>query len=190
MGRRLLPHANLDFPASHIHMRLEELFGASDWFGGRNVLFVGDLLQLQPVNGSPVFEMISIKTLRLKLGCATVNIWKDCVQYDELTINERQKKDVEYSNILDCIRCGHLSEEAVSVLQERVIDVTISEKIAELQNLKMSPVCLFPTRKQCDDDNQLETEKHVISCTDEIDEIDETKSTAKWHEKAAKQLEN
>ena len=177
---------------AYIHMRLEELFGASDWFGGRNVLFVGDLLQLQPVNGSPVFEMISKKSLCLKLGCATsVNIWKDCVEYDELTINERQKKDVEYSYILDCIRRGHLSEEAVSVLQERVIDVTISEKIAELQNLKMSPVCLFPTRKQCDDVNQkmlnhLETEKHVISCTDEIDE---TKSTAKWHEKAAKQLE-
>ena len=41
---------------AYIHMRLEELFGANDWFGGRNVLFVGDLLQLQPVNGSPVFE--------------------------------------------------------------------------------------------------------------------------------------
>ena len=64
--------------------------------------------------------------------CHAVNIWKDCVEYDELTINERQKKDMEYSNILDCIRRGHLSEEAVSVLQERVIDVTISEKIAEL----------------------------------------------------------
>ena len=34
--------------------------------------------------------------------------------------------------------------------------------------------------------NHLKTENHVISCTDEIDE---TKSTAKWHEKAAKQLE-
>ena len=98
---------------------------------------------------------------------------------------------MEYSNILDCNRCGHLSEEAVSVLQKRVIDVTISEIIAELQNLKMSPVCLYPTRKQCDDVNKkmlnhLETEKCVISCTDEIDE---TKSTAKWHEKAAKHLE-
>ena len=116
------------------------------------MLFVGDLLQLQPVNGSPVFEMISKKSLWLKLGCAmSVNIWKDCVEYAN---NERQKKDVEYSNILDCIRRGHLSEEAVSVLQERVIDVTISEKIAKLKNLKMSPVCLFPTRKQCDDVNQ------------------------------------
>ena len=35
---------------AYMHLRLEDLFG------GRNVLFVGDLLQLQPVNGSPVFE--------------------------------------------------------------------------------------------------------------------------------------
>ena len=41
---------------AYMHLRLEELFGRHDWFGGRNVLFVGDLLQLQPVNGSPVFE--------------------------------------------------------------------------------------------------------------------------------------
>ena len=115
---------------AYIHMRLEELFGASDWFGGRNVLFVGDLLQLQPVNGSPVFEMISKKSLWLKLGCAaSVNIWKDCVEYDELTINERQKKDVEYSNILDCIRCGHLSEEAISVLQERSLMSPLQKKL-------------------------------------------------------------
>ena len=48
----------------------------------------------------------------------------------------------------------------------------------------MTPVCLFPTRKQCDKDNSdmlspLDTKMHVISC---IDEIDETK------EKAAQQL--
>ena len=34
--------------------------------------------------------------------------------------------------------------------------------------------------------NLLKTEKHVITC---IDEVDGTKSTAKWQEKAAKQLE-
>ena len=37
-------------------MRLEKLFGENDWFGGRNVLFVGDLLKLQTVDGNPVFE--------------------------------------------------------------------------------------------------------------------------------------
>ena len=60
------------------HLRLEELFGSNDWFGSKNMLFVGDLLQLQPVNGHPVFEKITQKSLQHKLGCATsVNIWRD-----------------------------------------------------------------------------------------------------------------
>ena len=58
------------------------------------MLFVGDLLQLQPVNGSTVFEKITEKSLCLKLGCAaSINIWTNSVLYDELTINERQKKN-------------------------------------------------------------------------------------------------
>ena len=40
---------------AYIHLRLEELFGRTDWFGAINVMFVGDLLQLPPVNGDPVF---------------------------------------------------------------------------------------------------------------------------------------
>ena len=48
--------------------------------GSRNMLFVGNLLQLQPVSGSPVFERIATKSLFFQLGCATaVNIWKDCL---------------------------------------------------------------------------------------------------------------
>ena len=67
------------------------------------MLFVGDLLQLQPVGGSPVFERIAAKPLLFQLGCATaVNIWKDSVVYDELIINLRQKKDKEFSLLLDC----------------------------------------------------------------------------------------
>ena len=90
---------------AYMHLRLEELFGRHDWFGGRNVLFVGDLLQLQPVNGSPVFEKISKKSLCLKLGCAaSISIWTGSVVYDELTINERQKKDDNFSIMLGCVR--------------------------------------------------------------------------------------
>ena len=93
--------SNLNF--AYMHLRLHELFGGNDWFGSKNVLFVDDLLQLQPVNGSAVFERITRKSLQFKLGCAaTVNIWKDAVEYDELTINERQKQDLEFSSMLDC----------------------------------------------------------------------------------------
>ena len=35
---------------AYIHLRLDELFGGDEWFGSRNMLFVGDILQLQPVN--------------------------------------------------------------------------------------------------------------------------------------------
>ena len=69
-----------------MNLRLEELFGGHDWFGGRNVLFVGELLQLQLVNGSLVFENITKKSLCLKLGsAASINISTDSVVYDELT---------------------------------------------------------------------------------------------------------
>ena len=47
-----------------MHLRLEELFGGNEWFGARNMLFVGDILQLQPaVNGMPVFEKIFPKII-------------------------------------------------------------------------------------------------------------------------------
>ena len=41
---------------AYMHLRLNELFGGNDWFGSKNMLFMGDLLQLQPVNGSTVFD--------------------------------------------------------------------------------------------------------------------------------------
>ncbi len=97
---------------AYMHLRLEELFGGGEWFGSRNVLFVGDLLQLQPVSGNPVFEKVATQSLLFKLGCATsVNIWHDSVVYDELTINERQKKDQEFSSMLDCMRRGCPTDE-------------------------------------------------------------------------------
>ena len=47
----MLPNLNL----AYIHLRLEEIFGdTTNWFGVTNVLFVGDILQLPPVNGQPV----------------------------------------------------------------------------------------------------------------------------------------
>ena len=129
-------------------MRLEELFGGSEWFGSRNMLFVGDLLQLPPVNGGPVFDKVSTKSLLFQLGCAaSINIWKDCVTYDELTINERQKNDPQFSSMLDSVRRGCPTEETVRILKERVIQVSISDQFTELQQSGKTPVCLFPKRK-------------------------------------------
>ena len=148
------------------------------------MLFVGDILQLPPVNGNPVFEKIAQKSLVSRLGCTTaVNIWQESVAYNELTINERQKKDPEYSSILNNVRLGISSDE--------VIDVPIARKFHQLKESGESPVCLFPTRKACDDFNdamlsQMTSEIHELLCTDEIDE---TATTSKWNKKAADRLE-
>ena len=66
---------------AYIHLRLEEIFGDStNWFGATNVLFVGDILQLPPVNGQPVFARLDNKAIGSRLGCmASVNIWRDTV---------------------------------------------------------------------------------------------------------------
>ena len=158
-----------------VHLRLEELFGSSEWFGSRNMLFVGDLLQLPPVHGSPVFEKVATKSILSQLGCAAaINIWRDCVTYDELTINERQKNDPQFSSMLDCVRRGCPNKETVRVLQERVMQGSVPDKFSELLQSGKAPVCLFPKRKACDDLNaemlrKNATEVHDIYCTDEID---------------------
>ena len=179
---------------AYIHLRLEELFGGSgdDYFGSMNMLFVGDILQLPPVTGSPVFSKLCNKLIASRMGSiASVNIWKETIVYDELTKNERQKKDGLFVNILDQVRRGSPTNESLECLKLRVMDVPVVDKYTELSQSGSSPVCLFPTRKACREFNDkmlsaLDTELHNITC---IDEIDETSSSNKWTKKAQKQLE-
>ena len=118
---------------AYIHMRLEELFSENEWFGSRNMMFVGDLLQLPPVAGSPVFEKVSTKSLLNQQGCAaSANIWRDCVTYDELTINERQKNDPQFSSMLDSVRRGCPTEETVRIQSYRCPLLTSSLNCSNL----------------------------------------------------------
>ncbi len=139
---------------AYIHLRLEEIFGSSDWFGSINVIFVGDLLQLPPVKGASVFETANGKAIQSKLGCmSAVNIWKDTIVYDELTINERQKNDLTYSFLLNEVRCGFPSDDVINTLKTRVITGSVAEKFQQLRDGGQSPVCLFPTRIACEELN-------------------------------------
>ena len=100
-----------------------------------NVIFAGDLLQLRPVNGAPAFESVNSKFIQSKLGCiASVNIWKDTIVYDELTVNERQKKDQVYSQFLNEVRCSRPSLNIIDALQTRVISCSVADKFKELRD--------------------------------------------------------
>ncbi len=70
-------------------------------------------LQLQHVSDNPVSEKIATQSLLFKLGCAMS--WHDSVLYDTLTINERQKKDQEFSSMLDCKRYGCPTDETLDM---------------------------------------------------------------------------
>uniref|UniRef100_A0A1X7UXH7 Uncharacterized protein n=1 Tax=Amphimedon queenslandica TaxID=400682 RepID=A0A1X7UXH7_AMPQE len=103
-----------------------------------------DLLQLPPVNGRPVFTKISNKLVKTRLGAANaVNIWKETVESDELTINERQK-DETFFKMLDSVRHGCLTDETIDTLKSRVFKVSIQEKYMELESEGTNPtICLF-----------------------------------------------
>ena len=180
---------------AYIHLRLEDIFGVSDhgeWFASMNMLFVGDILQLPPVTGLPVFANITNKVLITRLNSmASVNIWKDAILYDELCINERQKKDGCYTEILNEVRCGSATQHNLDRLKERVIEGGVLDKYIELTNNGFSPICQFPTRKACKEFNQqmlstLDTDLHKIAS---VDEIDATLSTRNWSAKEQKLLE-
>ena len=178
---------------TYMHMRLEELFNGGDkYFGAKNVLLVGDILQLPPVNEKPVFDRVSQKAILHKLGSTTaIKIWQEVVVYDELTINERQKTDTKFSEMLDSVRCGFPTEETVRALKERVITGSIYEKYHELEQQGKTPVCLFPTRLACHEFNtqmlnSLNTPIQEMKCSDTIDE---SSSSRKWTKRADKKLE-
>ena len=131
---------------AYIHPRLEEICGADEWFGGKTMLFVGDILQLPPVNGTPVFQQVPNKVIFLRLGSiGLVNIWKEAVLYNELTINEHQKSDTTYTDLLDGVRRGFRSQEALELLAQRFLDKPVIEKFNDWS--------LFTTRKACEEVN-------------------------------------
>ena len=72
---------------------------------------------------------MSNKLVKTRLGAANaVNIWKETVEYDELTINERQKGDETFFTMLDSVMHGCLADETIDTLQSRVFNVSIHEK--------------------------------------------------------------
>ena len=116
--------------------------------------------------------------------------WRDTVVYDELTINERQSNDLEFSTMLDSVRRGYPTDDTLNTLQKRVFSMPVADKFAELQRCSQTPVCLFPKRKACAAFNSemlssLPSKVHTLCVPMKL-----TKPRArKWSKKAADQLE-
>jgi hypothetical protein len=125
-----------------INLRLNEIKAVSSssvFFGGLNVIAVGDLYQLPPVHGSNIFAESS------KI-CGT-HLWKDLFHMIELNTVQRQKDNM-FVDMLNRIRIGNTIESDIDILLSRVTCVvSIPENDPSL-------LVLFPTLKQCARYNQ------------------------------------
>ena len=151
----------------YIHKRLSEIYNTEDtsdgWFGKKHILLFGDLLQLAPVKGQPPFKSLSSDDIQTLIGCVgNINLWASLFEYDELTINMRQKGDTTYRDILKRIRVGFTTQKDRKILKTRKIpflETTVEGKFSELcdyvSNLSSKAICIFPTRHMC---NILNTE--------------------------------
>ena len=170
----------------YMHLRLQEIFQTEEndngWFGGKNILVLGDLLQLPPVFEGPVYAPMSADLTAKLTGCVgTINLWRKLFTYDELTINMRQKDDADFSSMLSRVRVGFMTDEDVDQLEKRKISFssdTVTGRLEEvaktMQNLPSDTVCLLPTRHMCEQLNncmlkELPGEEIHLSSIDSVD---------------------
>uniref|UniRef100_A0A1X7UD01 Uncharacterized protein n=1 Tax=Amphimedon queenslandica TaxID=400682 RepID=A0A1X7UD01_AMPQE len=135
-------------------------------------------------------KKISNKLIKTRLGAANaVNIWKETVEYNELTINEGQKGDETFFKMLDSVRHGCLTVETINTLKSHIFKVFLQQKYKELEREGTNPpICLFSKVDACQKINKLmleglETEKIELVC---VDVVDESGSTAKFDKRQKK----
>ncbi|XP_058789594.1 ATP-dependent DNA helicase PIF1-like [Phymastichus coffea] len=142
----------------YIHLRLAEIFCTSDkkdgWFGKIHIVVFGDLLQLPPVREEFAFIPLAKSQIDKYIkGKLSFNLWT-LFEYEELTINMRQKTDKVYSEILGKLRLGYLANSDIETLLKRKISFSshtpsLHELCKYLNNLPSNTVCLMPTKNMC-----------------------------------------
>ena len=102
---------------NQLQSRLNQLYGKSksdDFFGGINVIFVGDLFQIPPIKQYRVFDPKGLATLG-------INLWKDLVTFSELTICVRSKDDRQFTELCHRVRTGDHIASDTALLKTRVL---------------------------------------------------------------------
>lgn len=146
----------------HIHRRLEDIRGASvrnSRFGNVSVLAVGDLFQLKPVSGFPIFEAPSDPYAKLH-----ESIWTENFKLLELTEIMRQKDDLRFAGMLNRIRLAEHTDEDIQILRSREIEPD-GAKYNELG--LQNALHVFANNDKCDAHNT----KLLETCSQQIVQI-------------------
>ena len=162
-----------------LHCRMSNVFNERsselNVFGGLPMVFFGDLFQLQPPGGSPIYVPLSAKSTHAYVGGVPVafDVWKH-FEFEELTSNHRQdgSDNTKYRETLDRFRIGMLTSADIRLLNTRLIDVdsvsgddkdgdcrahfqdAIITKFLECEREGLNPVCLLPKKQMVDEFNQ------------------------------------
>ena len=129
----------------YIHRRLCSIKGNDDYFGGLNVILIGDFLQLKPVRGTFAFR--------------NTVLWSLFDTY-LLNTNMRQKDNDGYSEILNRIRIGIVTAKDIAVLSSRVIENSYPNFQGVLR--------VYPTLKEVKDYN-LAQQNNLLNNTIQIE---------------------
>ena len=92
-----------------LHFRLmKDIFQNDLHFGGVAVFVMGDILQIEPVMGTPIYGVP--RDAKLKLYHAVEDLWKQFIVVN-LKTNHRQGEDKQYAELLNRVRIGEQTEE-------------------------------------------------------------------------------
>ena len=101
-----------------IHQRLQAIKGNNKPFGGIAVFLFGDLLQLRPTAAKYIFQEPDNEGFANSF--CVEPLWHS-FKIRNLSFNHRQGDDFEYSEMLNRMRDGNLTEHDVELLKTRVM---------------------------------------------------------------------
>jgi hypothetical protein len=108
----------------HVHKRLMQIFDSKDNFGGRALLMVGDILQLPPVKGRPIYSKPSslksstLMNMKNKEQQPIGDLWR-MLKVVVLKTNFRQGEGDPWTELLNRARVGENTNEDFEVLRSR-----------------------------------------------------------------------
>lgn len=93
-----------------LNLRLQQIMGTKEPFGGLTLITVGDLFQLKPVFDKWIFE-----NPQSGYSDLVTNLWTDYFTLFELTEIMRQKDDKEFADLLNRLREGKQCENDLTI---------------------------------------------------------------------------
>ena len=112
-----------------VHQRMVQIFQTdeTELFAGKSVVLVGDLLQLPPVNATPIYN--PPKNPKFRHFNDVEQVFQQFEPY-ELKENHRQGEGNVWANHLNQLRMGNVTQEAIELLESRITDESFLEQSA------------------------------------------------------------